>query len=115
MVRLFNRFYALSAVAACTILPTAWFLTSRRFPDIIPLASGQFQAAATFDQRLVVFGDSWSDNETNESQGKVWTDWLCSMVRKERLNPKSWGAMNTTSMNNIECLTLYSSPATKRI
>ncbi|KAJ6029553.1 uncharacterized protein N7446_011096 [Penicillium canescens] len=79
MVRLFNRFYALSAVAACTILPTAWFLTSRRFPDIIPLASGQFQAAPTFDQRLVVFGDSWSDNETNEPQGKVWTDWLCSM------------------------------------
>ncbi|KAJ5297470.1 hypothetical protein N7508_007719 [Penicillium antarcticum] len=79
MVRLFTRFYALSAVAACTILPTAWFLTSRRFPDIIPLASGQFEAAATFDQRLVVFGDAWSDNETNEPVGKVWTDWLCSM------------------------------------
>jgi HMG box factor len=84
MVRLFNRFYALSAVAACTILSTAWFLTSHRFPDIIPLASGQFEAAAAFDQRLVVFGDSWSDNETFEPEGKIWTDWLCSMVRYKK-------------------------------
>jgi hypothetical protein len=80
MIRLFNRFYGLVAVAACTILYSAWFLTSRNLGDIVPLASGQFRTAASFDQRLVVFGDSWSDNETEEEQGRVWTDWLCGMV-----------------------------------
>ncbi|KAJ5627358.1 hypothetical protein N7528_004785 [Penicillium herquei] len=78
-MRLFNRFYALCAIAACTILYSAWFLTSHNYGDIVPLRSGQFQTAEQFDQRLVVFGDSWSDNETEESQGKVWTDWLCEM------------------------------------
>lgn len=80
MVRMFNRFYVLCVLAACTILTSAWFLTSRRFPDLVPLAVGPFQVASTFDQRLVVFGDSWSDNSTTNSQGGVWTDWLCSMV-----------------------------------
>ncbi|KAJ5369789.1 uncharacterized protein N7496_005881 [Penicillium cataractarum] len=79
MIRLFNRFYALCAVAACTILYSAWFLTSRNLGDIVPLASEQFRTASSFDQRLVVFGDSWSDNETDEEQGRVWTDWLCGM------------------------------------
>ncbi|KAJ5344838.1 hypothetical protein N7541_007336, partial [Penicillium brevicompactum] len=79
MVRMFNRFYVLCVLAACTILTSAWFLTSRRFPDLVPLAVGPFQVASTFDQRLVVFGDSWSDNSTTNSQGGVWTDWLCSM------------------------------------
>lgn len=81
MIRLFNKLYALCAIAACTILYSAWFLTSRNFGDIVPLKSEQFQVAEDFDQRLVVFGDSWSDNETEELQGKVWTDWLCEMVR----------------------------------
>lgn len=80
MIRLFNRFYGLVTVAACTILYSAWFLTSRNLGDIVPLASVQFQTAASFDQRLVVFGDSWSDNETEEGQGRIWTDWLCGMV-----------------------------------
>ncbi|KAJ5655944.1 hypothetical protein N7507_007894 [Penicillium longicatenatum] len=77
MMRLFNRFYALCAIAVCTILYSAWFLTSRNFGDIVPLATNKFETAADFDRRLVVFGDSWSDNETEEPQGKVWTDWLC--------------------------------------
>lgn len=80
MMRLFNRFYALCAFAVCTILYSAWFLTSRNFGDIVPLASSKFETAADFDRRLVVFGDSWSDNETEEPQGKVWTDWLCEKV-----------------------------------
>lgn len=81
-MRLFNRFYALCAVAACTILYSAWFLTSRTYGDIVPAVAEQFQTASSFGQRLVVFGDSWSDNETGEEmQGRVWTDWLCSMVR----------------------------------
>lgn len=86
MIRLFNRFYGLVAVAACTILYSAWFLTSRNLGDIVPLAPGQFRTAASFDHRLVVFGDSWSDNETEEGQGRVWTDWLCGMVSVFRLS-----------------------------
>lgn len=45
-------------------------------------------------RRLIVFGDSWSDNgqypinppphgqvaTRDEAQGKIWTDWLCSSV-----------------------------------
>lgn len=81
MMRLFNRFYALCAVAACTILYSAWFLMWRTYGDVVPVTSEHFQTASTFDQRLVVFGDSWSDNDTEEPQGRVWTDWLCSMVR----------------------------------
>ncbi|KAJ5585553.1 uncharacterized protein N7459_005353 [Penicillium hispanicum] len=79
MIHLFNRFYALCAVAACTILYSAWFLTSQNFGDVIPLRSEHYTTAKTFSQRLVVFGDSWSDNETEEAQGQVWTDQLCSM------------------------------------
>ncbi|CAG8946789.1 unnamed protein product [Penicillium salamii] len=82
MVRMFNRFYVLCALAVGTILTSAWFLTSRRLSDILPLPVGQFQVTSTFDQRLVVFGDSWSDNSnsTANSQGPIWTDWLCSMM-----------------------------------
>ncbi|KAJ5169404.1 Esterase SGNH hydrolase-type [Penicillium coprophilum] len=80
MIRLFNRFYALSAIAVCTIFISAWFLKSRTVPDITPLVSDPFQVASTFDQRLVVFGDSWSGNQSSEPQGKLWTDWLCSML-----------------------------------
>lgn len=77
MARFLNR-YAICAVAA-TILISAWLLT-RPFPDLLP--SDELQVA-TFDQRLVVFGDSWSDNQS-QPPGKVWTDWLCSMVSVEQ-------------------------------
>ena len=80
MIRLFSRFYALCALAACTMLYSAWFLTSRKFGGVVPIGHEEFQTAAEFGQRLVVFGDSWSDNETSDLQGKVWTDWLCEMV-----------------------------------
>ena len=50
--------------------------------------------AGTHPRRLIVFGDSWSDNRQypvdpppsqelpkwKEAQGKVWTEWLCSAV-----------------------------------
>ena len=84
-MRLFTRFHAVCVVAACTILYSAWFLTSRALGNIEPLASESFQTASSFDRRLVVFGDSWSDNETRERKGRVWTDWLCSMVGIRRL------------------------------
>ncbi|KAJ5669990.1 uncharacterized protein N7477_005353 [Penicillium maclennaniae] len=86
MIRLFTRFYALCAVAACTILFSAWALTSRAYGDITPIKSGNFQTVTEFDQRLVVFGDSWSDNETEELQGKAWTDWLCGMINCHQEN-----------------------------
>lgn len=89
-MRLFNRFYALCAVAACTILYSAWFLTSQRDGNIVHVETGHFQTASSFGQRLVVFGDSWSDNETVELQGRVWTDWLCSMVRGLELECLGW-------------------------
>ncbi|KAJ6135883.1 hypothetical protein N7512_001043 [Penicillium capsulatum] len=79
-MRLFSRLYVVCALAACIILYLAWFPTSQNLGDLVPLAPGTLQAGRTFDQRLVVFGDSWSDNETREAQGMVWTDWLCSMV-----------------------------------
>ncbi|KAJ5298917.1 uncharacterized protein N7443_007037 [Penicillium atrosanguineum] len=96
MIRLFNRFYALCAVAACTILFSAWALTSRAYGDITPIKSGNFQTVTEFDQRLVVFGDSWSDNETEELQGKAWTDWLCGMFNchQENLAQTSKSVLN---------------------
>lgn len=97
MMRLFNRFYALCAIAVCTILYSAWFLTSRNFGDIVPLATSKFETAAEFDRRLVVFGDSWSDNETEEPQGKVWTDWLCEKV----------SYLASTRQAGCQCLVLF--------
>lgn len=78
-MRMFNRFYSLCAIAVCSILYTAWFLMGRNYGGIVPLA-GKFQTASDFDHRLVVFGDSWSDSETEEVQGKIWTDQLCDLV-----------------------------------
>ena len=51
-------------------------------------------SADSHPRRLIVFGDSWSDNRQypidpppsqelpswKEAQGKVWTEWLCSAV-----------------------------------
>ncbi|PLB55003.1 hypothetical protein P170DRAFT_344416 [Aspergillus steynii IBT 23096] len=82
-MRLFNKFHAVCALAVCSILLSAWLLASqhyyRRVASTDP-ANG-FRAAKTFDRRLVVFGDSWSDdnNGGDEVQGSVWTEWLCSM------------------------------------
>jgi hypothetical protein len=36
MTRLFNHFYAQSAVTVCVILTTVWFLTSQSFSEIKP-------------------------------------------------------------------------------
>ncbi|KAJ5224074.1 hypothetical protein N7468_008616 [Penicillium chermesinum] len=76
--RLGNRFYVLCGVAACSMLYSAWFLSTRTLNDLVSLSS-HFETAKTFDRRLVVFGDSWSDNKTNAPEGPIWTDWLCSM------------------------------------
>ncbi|EAW10526.1 uncharacterized protein ACLA_049980 [Aspergillus clavatus NRRL 1] len=81
-MRLFNRLYALCALALCSILISSLFLASQHYyRRVVPAHSPavEFDAANTFDRRLVVFGDSWSDNNAGEIQGSVWTDWLCSL------------------------------------
>lgn len=81
-MRSLSKFHVLSALAACSILYSAWVLTSRRYQLIAPVGSGRnFQVASDFDKRLVVFGDSWSDDKVKGARVRVWTDWLCSMVR----------------------------------
>ncbi|PYH45253.1 uncharacterized protein BP01DRAFT_365730 [Aspergillus saccharolyticus JOP 1030-1] len=80
-MRLFSKFHAVCALAICSILLSASFLASQHYyrrvvADDEP--SAKLRPAASFDRRLVVFGDSWSDNNAAEIQGSVWTEWLCS-------------------------------------
>jgi len=80
-MRFLSKLHILRALAACSILYSAWVLTSQRYRQVLPAGSDTgFQVAGSFDQRLVVFGDSWSDNSARDFEGQVWTDWLCSMV-----------------------------------
>ncbi|GAD94485.1 conserved hypothetical protein [Paecilomyces variotii No. 5] len=79
-MRFLSKFHILSILAACSILYSAWVLTSRRYQRIAPVGSGgNFQVASDFEKRLVVFGDSWSDDNAKDAPVRVWTDWLCSM------------------------------------
>ena len=82
-MRLFSKFHAVCALAVCSILLSASFLASQHYYRRVVLTkepSSDFRAPASFDRRLVVFGDSWSDNNAAELQGSVWTDWLCNSV-----------------------------------
>ncbi|KAB8072876.1 hypothetical protein BDV29DRAFT_158091 [Aspergillus leporis] len=83
-MRLFNKFHAVCALAVTSILLSAWFLASQHYYKRVVSTNGEgstFKAATSFDRRLVVFGDSWSDNNAGELQGPVWTEWLCSMFQ----------------------------------
>ncbi|KAI9366983.1 hypothetical protein BJX61DRAFT_379424 [Aspergillus egyptiacus] len=82
-MRLANKFHIICAFAVFSILLSALLLGSQHLyyrrvgTEDQPIAD--FQATASFDRRLVVFGDTWSDNNAKEIQGgTVWTDWLCS-------------------------------------
>ncbi|GCB23609.1 hypothetical protein AAWM_06494 [Aspergillus awamori] len=80
-MRLFSKFHAVCALAVCSILLSASFLASQHYYRRVVLTkepTSDFHATASFDRRLVVFGDSWSDNNAAELQGSVWTDWLCN-------------------------------------
>ncbi|PYH96261.1 hypothetical protein BO71DRAFT_417980 [Aspergillus ellipticus CBS 707.79] len=80
-MRLFSKFHTVCALAVCSILLSASFLASQHYYRRVVLTDeppSDFQVAASFDRRLVVFGDSWSDNNAAELQGSVWTEWLCS-------------------------------------
>lgn len=90
-MRLFTKFYALCALALCSIVYSAWFLASQKYyrrvilPHSVPEGSPQDDVegdvAPPVDRRLVVFGDSWSDTNAAPSKGLVWTDHLCLEVR----------------------------------
>ncbi|KAE8349726.1 hypothetical protein BDV28DRAFT_140600 [Aspergillus coremiiformis] len=83
-MRLFNKFHTVCALAVASILLSAWFLASQHYYKRVAPTNGEesgFDVATSFDRRLVVFGDSWSDNNTDELQGSVWTEWLCSMFQ----------------------------------
>lgn len=93
-MRLYNKFHTVCALAVASILLSAWFLASQNYYRRVVPTNGEdssFNVATSFDRRLVVFGDSWSDNNAGELQGSVWTEWLCSKVGK----PKNKGRLRT--------------------
>lgn len=80
------------AVLICSFLYLVWYL---------PTANVRYELKSAWSdapRRLIVFGDSWSDNANypidlppkkllptkDEAQGPVWTEWLCSAVRPLR-------------------------------
>ncbi|KAL4738327.1 hypothetical protein BDV11DRAFT_189919 [Aspergillus similis] len=82
-MRLTSKFHIVCAFAVFSILLSALFLGSQHFyyrrVGTVDQPTVEFQAPASPDRRLVVFGDAWSDKNAKEIQGgKVWTDWLCS-------------------------------------
>ncbi|KAL4872963.1 hypothetical protein BDV12DRAFT_192898 [Aspergillus spectabilis] len=82
-MRLASKFHVVCTFAVFSILLSALFLGSQHFYYRRVGTADQpivdFQETASVDRRLVVFGDTWSDNNAKEIQGgSVWTDWLCS-------------------------------------
>lgn len=92
---------AILVVGLCSILYLTWFLPAfsvkTGLDRWIPKASNRTEPQVHWDKsprRLIVFGDSWSDNDQypidpppkdqlptrEEAQGKVWTEWLSSAV-----------------------------------
>ncbi|KAL4803631.1 hypothetical protein BDV18DRAFT_162650 [Aspergillus unguis] len=82
-MRLASKFHIICAFAGFSILLSALFLGSQHFyyrrVKVADEPTVEFQAPTSPEHRLVVFGDTWSDNNAKELQGgKVWTDWLCA-------------------------------------
>lgn len=87
-MRLIRRSNILAALAVCSLLYALHFLFSERYfnqtmkiqiPDV---QDSNVMMGPSSGNRLVVFGDSWSDRHSrHEEQGPLWTEWLCSMVR----------------------------------
>lgn len=90
---------AIIAVGLCSIIYLTWFLPAfsvkTKLGRLFPTVSGDVESQTHLNstpRRLIVFGDSWSDNgrypidppskdqipTREEAQGKVWTEWLCS-------------------------------------
>ena len=88
-------------LSLCSIIYVTRFIpgysVKGNWERLLPSTSHKTQVKLQWDdspRRLIVFGDSWSDNgqypinppppeqapARDEAQGKVWTDWLCSSV-----------------------------------
>ena len=102
--KLHNKSKALTVIiiaSICSILYLTWFLpgfsVKNKLKHLLPAASTSEEVQAHWNndpRRLIVFGDSWSDNghypidpppedqipSWEEARGKVWTEWLCSAV-----------------------------------
>ena len=93
------------AIGICSIIYLTWFLpgfsVKTGFERFIPTGSAKTEVETEVEihwdkspRRLIVFGDSWSDNgqypidpppkelmpERDEARGKAWTEWLCAAV-----------------------------------
>ncbi|KAL8839792.1 MAG: hypothetical protein Q9170_001603 [Blastenia crenularia] len=95
-IKLLTRSHGALVVCFCSILYLAWYLPS------VNLRHELTSAWSDAPRRLIVFGDSWSDNGKypidlppknllpikEEIQGPVWTEWLClaAMVDGSVLN-----------------------------
>lgn len=86
-MRYLNRFYGLVGLAVCSILFSAWSLKTYRDRWSLTNAN-KYGEITELSPSLVVFGDSWSDNSLvdDTGRGQVWTEWLCSQVRKGKTN-----------------------------
>lgn len=75
-MRFTRKLYALAAIAVFSILSSAWWLNGYWQRTAGPAGGEKFL------HRLVVFGDSWSDDNfvRHSSQGQVWPQELCSQV-----------------------------------
>ncbi|KAL8952912.1 MAG: hypothetical protein Q9222_001202 [Ikaeria aurantiellina] len=88
-LRILSRSPSAFAACVCSIFYLAWYL---------PTINVKYELKTAWSdapRRLIVFGDSWSDNGNypidspskqlvpvrEESQGLVWTEWLCYAVR----------------------------------
>ena len=102
--RLFTRLKGLAAIGIiglCSILYLTWFLPGfsvknelGRLLPTVSVTNGTHMQWNNKPRRLIVFGDSWSDNgvypvdppskdqmpDREEARGMVWTEWLCSAV-----------------------------------
>ncbi|KAL9603133.1 MAG: hypothetical protein Q9219_001336 [cf. Caloplaca sp. 3 TL-2023] len=87
-IKLLTRSHGAIAVCACSILYLTYY-----FPTV-SVRHELRSAWSNAPRRLIVFGDSWSDNSIypadsppknllpvkEEAQGPVWTEWLCLAV-----------------------------------
>lgn len=98
-------FTVILALGICSIVYLTWFLpgfsVKTGLERFIPTGSAKTQVETEVEihwdkspRRLIVFGDSWSDNgqypidpppkelmpERDEARGQLWTEWLCTAV-----------------------------------
>jgi len=103
-MRFVTRFTAIIGLSFCSILYLIYiFPTASKLKNELPNVWNKSP------RRLIVFGDSWSDNgeypidppskallpSRDPAQGKVWTEWLCKGVSVRRSSHK--GVLTTAS------------------